>query len=135
MERGAFMTDPISDMLSRIRNAILVGRSEISLPHSILKERVAKILAQSGFLATVKTNNSDGSKELLITINEETQPSLITEITRVSRPGRRQYVKAKDIPKVKAGRGVVVLSTSQGVMSGTDAKSRGLGGELICEVY
>ncbi|OVE78839.1 30S ribosomal protein S8 [bacterium G20] len=129
------MTDPIADMLTRIRNAIAVNKAEVSLPHSSAKESVATILAQNGFLKDVKTAQEDGRKALLITINDENSSSTITEIVRLSRPGRREYVKAKDMPKVKRGRGLVIVSTSHGVMSGDDAKSKKLGGELICQVY
>lgn len=128
-------TDPISDMLARIRNAIAVGKNQVSLPHSNLKESVAKVLVSSGFLTDVKTTESDGRKELLITINAEDSSPVITELSRVSRPGRRQYIKAKDIPRVKSGRGIIVLSTPHGVMDGRSAKKKGVGGELICEVY
>ena len=128
-------TDPIADMLSRIRNAIAVGQSQVEMPHSNLKEAVAHILADSGFINSVASADNEGKKQLTITINDEMRPSLITELSRISRPGRRQYVKAKEIPKVKNGRGLVVVSTSQGVMSGENARQKGLGGELICEVF
>lgn len=128
-------TDPIADMLSRIRNAIAVGQASVSLPHSNLKEAVAKILADSGFLESVESSVDSGKKSLTITINQDINPALITELKRVSRPGRRQYVKANEIPKIKGGRGLVVVSTSQGVMSGEIARHKGLGGELICEVF
>lgn len=128
-------TDPIADMLSRIRNAIAVGQASVSLPHSNLKEAVAKILADSGFLDSVESSVDSGKKSLTITINHDINPALITELKRVSRPGRRQYIKANEIPKIKGGRGLVVVSTSQGVMSGEIARHKGLGGELICEVF
>ncbi len=128
-------TDPIADMLSRIRNAIAVNRHEVSLPYSAQKERVATILAKNGFLKDVKTVNEDGRKLLLIVINDQDSNAKITEISRLSRPGRRQYVKSREIPVVKRGRGLVVISTSRGVMSGEEAKKQKLGGELICQVY
>ena len=128
-------TDPIADMLTRIRNAILVNKPSVELPHSKLKETVARILADSGFLAEVKASGEGTAKSLSIVINGEGDYAKITEIKRISRPGRRVYVKADEIPTVKRGRGMVVVSTSQGVMSGQDAKAKKLGGELICEVY
>lgn len=128
-------TDPISDMLSRIRNAILTGKNQVSLPHSNLKEKVAQVLVDSGFLTAFKTELRSDRKELLITIYEPERSPNITELARISRPGRRQYVSAKEIPRVKGGRGLVVVSTSQGIMNGMQAKQKGLGGELICEVY
>lgn len=128
-------TDPISDMFSRIRNAAMVNKSQVSLPHSKIKEDVAQILANSGFLKSARVEEENGWKKLVIEINGDNQPSMITSIKRVSRPGRRVYVQAKEIPRVRNGRGIVVMSTSQGVMTGAEAASKRLGGELICELY
>jgi small subunit ribosomal protein S8 len=129
-------TDPLADMLSRIRNAIMVNKSEVSLPHSNVKETVAKILAKNGFLSDVKTAKDEaGRKELVIHINQEGIGATITEIARISTPGRRLYVKSKEIPSIKRGRGIVVVSTSRGMMTGDEAKAQKLGGELICKVY
>lgn len=128
-------TDPISDMLTRIRNAISVNKSVVAMPHSAQKERVATILARNGFLDGVKTTTEDGWKVLTIVINDEAASAKITEINRLSSPGRREYVKSKEIPVIKRGRGLVVISTSKGVMSGDEAKAQKLGGELICQVY
>src|SRR5436853_226593 len=112
-------TDPIADMLSRIRNAIAVNKSEITLPHSNVKETVAKILASNGFIKEVKQQDDAlGRRQLLISINSEDIPSQITEIARISKPGRRLYVKSGQIPVIKRGRGIVVVSTSQGMMTG-----------------
>lgn len=128
-------TDPIADMLTRIRNAIAVGKAQIVLPHSNAKERVARILAENGFLQSVTVSGKDKAKMLEITIRSENANSTISEINRVSRPGRRVYVKSNGIPSVKRGRGLVVVSTSSGVMTGEQAKQKKLGGELICKVY
>jgi len=128
-------TDPIADMLSRIRNAIAVNKSEVSLPYSAQKETVAAILVKNGFLKGAKSGTVDGDKTLDIVINDADVSSKITEITRLSRPGRREYVKAKEIPVLKRGRGLVIISTSKGVMTGEEAKNQKLGGELICQVY
>ena len=131
----AITTDPIADMLTRIRNAATINHSEVSLPHSNAKETVAKILAESGFLSGVQSREENGKKMLIIKINSDDGPSKITSISRLSRPGRRMYVKAAAIPKVRSGRGIVVISTSRGIMTGQQAASQRLGGELICEVY
>lgn len=129
-------TDPIADMLTRIRNAIAVRKQEVSMPHSNLKESVATILKQSKFVDDVKVEGEKaGFKELKITINGEGTNARITEITRLSTPGRRMYSSAQEIPNVKRGRGIVVISTSKGVMTGEDARKQQLGGELICKVY
>jgi small subunit ribosomal protein S8 len=128
-------SDPIADMLTRIRNAINVGKNEIRLPSSKLKLVVAKELAKAGYLDNVKTEKAQPRDEIIITINQAGQNPAITEITRLSRPGRRVYAKAGEIPRVKSGRGIVLISTSKGVMTGRQAVQKRLGGELICQVY
>lgn len=128
-------TDPISDMLARIRNAASVNRKEVSLPHSSIKENVAKILVANGYLKSVNRNQSGERLQLSLEIADDDQPSQITAIRRLSRPGRRVYVGANEIPTVKRGRGIVILSTSKGLMTGAEASTKKLGGELICEIY
>ncbi len=128
-------TDPIADMLTRIRNAMAVNRSQVSLPYSKINDSIARVLADKGFLQAVDTTEEDGRKQLQITINQEGSNAAITEIKRLSTPGRRMYARADAIPKVKGGRGMVVISTSSGIMSGDQAHTKQVGGELICEVY
>lgn len=128
-------TDPIADMLTRIRNAINVRKHEVILPHSNIKEAIAKILKDSNYIDEVSVKTDEIGKLLIIKINQENTNPRITEIVRLSRPGRRSYVKAQKIPKVKQGRGLVILSTSKGILSGDKAKLDNLGGELICKVY
>jgi small subunit ribosomal protein S8 len=122
-------------MLTRIRNAIAVRKSEISLPHSTLKESVARLLKDSNFLTDIKVTDAAVGKTLVVTINDEHENARISEIVRMSKPGRRHYVAAKDIPTVKRGRGLVIISTSKGLMTGDEAKKQQVGGELICKVY
>lgn len=122
-------------MLTRVRNAIAINKNEVSLPHSKSKETVAKILADCGYFVGVSTNTDDNRKYLNITITTEGQSSKISELKRLSRPGRRMYVKSEEIPTVRRGRGIVIVSTSRGVMTGHEAKAKKIGGELICEVY
>jgi small subunit ribosomal protein S8 len=128
-------TDPIADMLTRIRNAIAVNKVEVSLPHSRIKESVAKLLVENNYLASVKVSDALVGKTLTININPTSSNARITEIAKLSKPGRRSYVSAKEIPVIKQGRGIVILSTSKGVMSGETAKKEHIGGELICKVY
>lgn len=128
-------TDPIADMLARIRNAIAVRKSEVSMPHSNAKEAVAKLLKENKFLSDIKVEKAAVGKTLIITINGDGENARITEIARLSKPGRRYYVGASEIPTIKRGRGIVVVSTSKGMMTGADAKKHGVGGELICKVY
>lgn len=128
-------TDPIADMLTRIRNAIAVRKNEVTLPHSNVKESVAKLLKDSGFVDGVAVSALPVGKELKITINSEDSNARITEIVRLSKPGRREYAGSDKIPTVKRGRGLVIVSTSKGIMSGDQARKAGVGGELICKVY
>jgi small subunit ribosomal protein S8 len=122
-------------MLSRIRNAIAVRKSEVSMPHSNVKESVAKLLKDNKFLSGVRVEKAPVGKTLIITINNSAENARITEIARLSKPGRRYYAGAAEIPTVKRGRGIVIVSTSKGMMTGTEAKKQGVGGELICKVY
>lgn len=128
-------TDPIADMLTRIRNAILVRKHEVVLPHSKVKQSVAELLKANGFVSDVKVTDASIGKTLHIVINGEHENARITEIQRLSKPGRRYYVGAQDIPAVKRGRGIVIVSTSKGMMTGDEAKQAKVGGELICKVY
>jgi small subunit ribosomal protein S8 len=128
-------TDPISDMFTRIRNAIAVNKTDVAMPHSRVKETVARILVTNGFLKGVSVDGEGIHKLLHIVINDEQSNATITEISRLSKPGRRVYVSADEIPKVKRGRGIIIISTSSGVMTGREASSKHLGGELIGQVY
>ncbi len=128
-------TDPIADMLSRIRNAVAINKHEVVLPHSNIKEEISKILKNANFINNVTIDKKTKFKEIHLELSSEDQNSKITEIVRLSKPGRRTYVKAKEIPTVKRGRGIVIISTSKGIMSGESAKQSQIGGELICKVY
>lgn len=128
-------TDPIADLLTRVRNAMLAGKNDVRLPASKIKLTIAQQLQKAGYLASVKLEKGTPRDTIVIEICEEGKNPTITEIKRVSKPGRRVYSSASDIPKVKSGRGIVLISTSQGVMTGQEAYKNRLGGELLCEVY
>jgi small subunit ribosomal protein S8 len=128
-------TDPISDMLTRIRNAIAVSKSEVRMPYSKVKQGVADLLQANNFIDGVSVDGEGIEKTLIVRINNESTNARITEIERISRPGRRSYSSAEDIPVVKRGRGIVIISTSKGLMTGDEAKKTRIGGELICKVY
>ena len=128
-------TDPIADMLTRIRNAALVGKNQVVLPHSKIKETIARQLVKAGYLKEVKVIDAKPQADMQIVINEPGTNSVITEIHRVSKPGRRVYAGAGEIPRIKNGRGIVLVSTSKGVMTGQEAWKQRLGGELILKVY
>ena len=128
-------TDPIADLLTRIRNATAVGKHEVRVPSSKLKKVVAEQLKMNNYLADVKVEAGKPRDTLVVTINKPGENSTINEITRVSKPGRRVYVGANDIPKVKSGRGLVLISTSKGVITGAEAYKARLGGEVLLKVY
>jgi len=128
-------TDPIADLLTRIRNAVMVGKHEIRVPSSKLKHTVAKELKKAGYLSNVTVEAAKPRDILVVTINQPGENSVINEIKRVSKPGRRVYVSASDIPKVKSGRGIVLVSTSKGVVTGQEATKQRLGGEVLLQVF
>ncbi len=128
-------TDPIADLLTRIRNAKMVGKTEVRVPASKLKKVVAEQLKKNGYLADIKTESAKPRDVLVVTINKPGTNSTINEIKRVSKPGRRVYAKSSEMPKVKSGRGIVLVSTSKGVMTGSEAVKNKLGGEVLLEVY
>lgn len=128
-------TDPIADLLTRIRNATLVGKTEVRVPTSKLKKIVAEQLVKNHYLADVKLEDGKPRGTLVITINNNGENAAFTELARVSKPGRRIYVSSADIPKVKQGRGIVLVSTSKGVMTGAEAVKNKLGGEVLLKVY
>ena len=128
-------TDPIADLLTRIRNAVMVGKNEITVPSSKIKVVVAQELKKAGYVTAVKVEAGKPRDILVVTIHNPGENSTINEIKRLSKPGRRVYVSADDIPKVKSGRGVVLVSTSKGVVTGSEAIKQRLGGELLLSVY
>lgn len=128
-------TDPIADLLTRIRNAAMVGKNEVRVPSSKLKKVVAEQLVKNKYLTSVKVEAGKPRDTLVITINKPGENSNINEISRLSKPGRRVYVSATDIPRVKSGRGLVLISTSKGVITGAEATKQRLGGELLLKVY
>jgi small subunit ribosomal protein S8 len=128
------MTDTISDMLARIRNASCALLPVVEMPHSKMKESIAHILKKEGYVADVAAEGTP-FKKLKLRLKYEGKKGVIEGLRRVSTPGRRRYVGATDIPRVRGGLGVSIVSTSQGVMTGTQARKNNLGGELICYVW
>lgn len=128
------MIDPISDMLTRIRNAQRALLPAVEIPHSKMKESIAQILKQEGYVAEVAVDGK-AIKTLKLKLKYQGKKSVIEGIRRVSRPGLRQYVGATEIPRVRGGLGVAVVSTPEGVMSGNTARKKNLGGELLCYVW
>jgi len=128
------MTDPISDMLTRIRNAGLALRPVVEVPHSRIKEHIANVLKKEGYLADVAVEGS-GAKKIKLKLKFEGKKCVIEGMRRISKPGLRHYVGADEIPRVRGGLGVAVISTPEGVMSGVQARKKNLGGEVVCYVW
>lgn len=137
------LTDPIADFLTRIRNGIRARKQRVDCPRSNLKLRMAEILRDEGFLDGVATVDAAAAADvapgqglLSVTLRYDGRTgSAITGLRRISRPGQRKYVPAKDVPKVRNGLGIAIISTSQGLMSDREARKRGVGGEVLCEVW
>jgi len=136
------MNDPIADMLTRIRNAFKVKKAEVFIPFSKIKLDIAKILKKEGYIAGFEevkpgddriTDSRFGG--ILVSLKYEDKESVISTINRVSKPGRRVYVSKIEMPRVLNGLGLAIVSTSQGIMTGSQARKVGLGGEVLCEVY
>ena len=128
-------TDQIADLVTRIRNAVQVGKTEILVPTSKLKVAVVEVLVKNGYLASYDIVEGSPRGMLHVVINEPGTVAKINEIDKVSKPGRRVYSSAEDLPVVKSGRGMVVVSTSRGLMTGREARKNGLGGEILVKVW
>ena len=130
------MTDPVSDMLARIRNAQQARHAEMACPSSKLKLAVARVMSQCGYLGDVRVEAREGRPTLVAVLRYDTDGDpMIDGVRRVSRPGRRVYVGADEVPKVRNGLGTAVLSTSKGVVSDKVARTESVGGEVLCEVW
>jgi len=130
------MTDPIADMLTRVRNAVQAKHQKVDMPASRLKVEIARILKEEGFIAHFKTSEEEGKNFLTLFLKYGPKgEKVISNIERISRPGCRVYVSKGEIPKVLGGLGINILTTSQGVMTGKQARKQGFGGELLCSVY
>jgi small subunit ribosomal protein S8 len=130
------MTDPISDMLARIRNGALARHDRIEMPHSNLKKHVAEVLKAEGYVDDVRESDGEGKKTLTLVLRYgRGKDSAIDGVRRVSAPGRRVYVRYDRIPRVRSGMGISILSTSRGVMTDRQAREQKVGGELLCEVW
>ena len=128
------MTDPVADMLTRIRNGQTARQVSVTMPASKQKLAVAKVLEQEGYVASVTTADADGKKTMTIELKYYQDRPVIERLERVSRPGLRIYKRATDLPVVQGGLGVAIVSTSRGVMTNRQARSEGHGGEVLCIV-
>lgn len=128
------MTDPVADMLTRIRNAQQANKTEVSMPSSKVKLSIANVLKDEGYISSYEVSDKDSKATLSITLKYFEGKAVISKIDRVSRPGLRVYKSAKDLPKVINGLGVAIVSTSKGVMADRKARELGQGGEVLCAV-
>jgi small subunit ribosomal protein S8 len=130
------MTDPIADMLTRIRNAITARKAKVIMPASKLKARIAEVLKDEGFVGVVSSEEDDKQGLLHIELRyDNNNHNAIQGIRRVSKPGQRRYARHTGLPKVRSGLGIAILTTSKGVMTEREARKQGVGGELLCEVW
>ncbi|MCY4043745.1 MAG: 30S ribosomal protein S8 [Cellvibrionales bacterium] len=129
------MQDPIADMLTRIRNGQMAEKASVTMPASTKKSAIAKVLESEGFIEGFKEDESGSHKALTIDLKYYNGKGVIESIDRVSRPGLRIYKASDEIPKVKGGLGVAIVSTNKGVMSDRQARANGVGGEIICNVF
>ncbi len=130
------MTDPVADFLTRIRNAIMAAHEEAAMPSSKFKVELARILREQGYIEGYDVQPAEPGQKLIVRLKyTANRTSVISGLKRISRPGQRTYVDSRHIPKVLSGMGTTILTTSQGVMTGHDARNRGIGGEVVAEVW
>jgi small subunit ribosomal protein S8 len=132
------MTDPISDYLTRLRNAIKAGHKVVDIPASNLKKEITKILKEKGYILNYKFEedvNHQGNIKVALKFHPETGDSAIKKLTRISKPGLRKYCSSEDVPRVLNGLGIAIISTSKGVITDKEARDLNVGGEVLCYVY
>ena len=129
-------TDPISDMITRIRNAQLRTLNTVSIPNSKFRAKILNVLKEEGYISDYKPSSKEkNNKFLLVDLKYNNGIPVIQEISRVSKPGRRVYTKAESIPRIQNGLGIAIVSTSKGIMTDNDARLKKIGGEIICKVF
>lgn len=129
------VTDPIADLLARVRNAAAAGKHEMFVPYSKIKSEIARILKEEGYITDYVLDNEAAHPRIKITNKMANRATAITGLKRVSRPGLRRYVGAQEIPRVLGGMGISILSTSRGILSGREAKKQNVGGELLAYIW
>lgn len=130
------LSDPISDMLTRIRNASMAEHDTVQIPHSKMKSEIARILKEEGYIKEYTTENIDGKATLVLFLKYmEDQKPVIQGLRRISKPSRRHYVGADDVPRVLGGIGTAILSTSSGILCDSDARRKHIGGEVLCYIW
>lgn len=127
--------DTISDMLTRIRNANILHKKTVLIPWTRINEEISQVFIREGFITNAQTQQHNNTILITLKYQTKTQKSCITNLQRISKPGLRLYSKAKDMPKILGGMGVLVVSTSQGILTDNEAKQKKLGGELLCSIW
>jgi small subunit ribosomal protein S8 len=129
------MTDPIADMIIRIKNALLVRHSEVAIPHSKLKEAIARLLLENNYVEAVEVNPVVPQAELVIKLKYVGKNPAISDVKRISKPGRRVYAPSKQVPRALGGFGLTIISTSRGILTGAQARQQNVGGEVLCQIW
>jgi small subunit ribosomal protein S8 len=129
------MTDPIADMLTRIRNAAIARHTRVMIPASKMKLGIARVLKEEGYIKDIELVKDNPQGTIRLTLSYVDKKPVVTQLKRVSKPGLRVYTKRSDIPRVRGGLGIAILSTPQGLMTGSSAYKQGLGGEVVCYVW
>jgi small subunit ribosomal protein S8 len=130
------LTDPIADMITRLRNAQLRKLPRVNIPNSKFRARILSVLKEEGFISNYQMPDDEkNNRFLIVDLKYNKGQPVINEITRISKPGRRIYTKAESIPKIQNGLGIAIVSTSMGIMSDNDARAKNIGGEIICRVF
>lgn len=129
------MNDPISDLLTQIKNAYMARKETVVISHSKPKEMIALLLSKEGYVGKVSVKETEGKKKITIEMLYREKKPKVTDLTRISKPGRRVYAAKDSLPKVLGGLGITIVSTSSGLMTDREARKKGLGGELICKVW
>lgn len=129
------MTDPIADMITRIKNALMAQKREVEIPHSRMKESIAKLLLENKYIESYKVSDTKPQPQILITLKYLGKTAAISDVRRISKPGRRIYATVKQIPRALGGYGITIVSTSKGVMIDTEARKQNVGGEVLCQIW
>lgn len=129
------MTDPVADMLTRIKNAYMAKKATVAIPHSKVKEAIAMVLLANKYVANFEKVENGPQPTIILTLMYNGKTPAVTDLKRISKPGRRLYSNVEKIPRTLGGYGVTIVSTSQGVMSDSDAKKKNIGGEVICQIW
>ena len=129
------MTDPIADMITRIKNALMAGRTQVSIPHSKMKEAIGNILVSSEYVENLTVTKTQPQPEIVLNLKYIGKVPAITDVKRMSKPGRRMYAPSKKLPRALGGYGITIISTSKGVMTDTEARKQNVGGEVLCQIW